>query len=100
MWYHYWWQGSVLECGARSSGVRIPQWSVNIFSVKYQKEGVDHEWPAFDTVIIASGMESENTLYQQLKTAGKSVTLIGDADHPEDIYAATQQGYNAAVALG
>ena len=51
-------------------------------------------------MIIASGMESENTLYQQLKSAGKSVTLIGDADHPEDIYAATQQGYNAAVALG
>lgn len=68
-------------------------------TVKYQKEGATYEWPAFDTVIIAAGMEPENTLYQQLQTAGKSVTLIGDADHPEDIYAATQQGYNAAVTL-
>jgi len=68
-------------------------------SVKYVKEGVPGQWSAFDTVIIASGMEPENDLYLQLKAASQSVTLIGDADHPEDIYAATQQGYNAAVAL-
>jgi protein-L-isoaspartate O-methyltransferase len=67
--------------------------------VKYLKEGAASEWQSFDTVIIASGMEPENELYQQLQSAGKLVRVIGDADHPEDIYAATQAGYLAAVAL-
>jgi hypothetical protein len=44
-------------------------------------------------------MEAENDLYQQLQTAGKSVQVIGDADIPEDIYAATQAGYKAAIEL-
>lgn len=68
-------------------------------SVKHLKEGNPGEWPLFDTVIIASGMEPENGLYRQLQNAGKSVQVIGDADHPEDIYAATQQGYLAATKL-
>ena len=68
-------------------------------TVKYLKEGIAGEWQPFDTVIIASGMEPENDLYQQLQSAGKLVQVIGDADHPEDIYAATQAGYLAAVAL-
>jgi pyruvate/2-oxoglutarate dehydrogenase complex dihydrolipoamide dehydrogenase (E3) component len=68
-------------------------------TVKYLKEGNPGEWQSFDTVIIASGMEPENELYQQLQSAGKLVQVIGDANHPEDIYAATQAGYLAAVAL-
>lgn len=68
--------------------------------VKYLKEESPGEWTAFDTVIIASGMEPENDLYQQLQSAGKSAQVIGDAEYPEDIYAATQKGYRAAVELG
>ena len=67
--------------------------------VQYQKEGEAGDWAPFDTVIIASGMEPENNLYQQLQTAGKSVRIIGDASDPADIYAATQNGYLAAIAL-
>ncbi|MCF6268061.1 MAG: NAD(P)/FAD-dependent oxidoreductase [Desulfuromusa sp.] len=68
--------------------------------VKYQNAGETKEWQPFDTVIIAAGMEPENDLYQQLQTEQKSAQLIGDANHPEDIFAATQQGYQAAIALG
>ncbi len=68
--------------------------------VNYQKDGKPGEWAPFDTVVIASGMEPENGLYQQLQAADKSVEVIGDAENPEDIYAATQKGYLAAVALG
>ena len=67
--------------------------------VTYQKEDKTGEWPAFDTVIIAAGMEPENDLYRQLQDQQKSVQLVGDADDPADIYAATQKGYEAAVAL-
>ncbi|MEA3544421.1 MAG: FAD-dependent oxidoreductase [Thermodesulfobacteriota bacterium] len=65
--------------------------------VTYQKEGNAGEWTPFDTVIIASGMEPENNLYQQLQAAGKSARIIGDAEDPADIYAATQKGYLAAT---
>lgn len=67
--------------------------------VLYQRDKEAGEWPPFDTVIIASGMESENDLYQQLQAAGKSVQIVGDAEDPADIYAATQKGYMAAAAL-
>lgn len=69
-------------------------------TVTFQTNGETGEWSSFDTVIIASGMEPENDLYQQLQADGKSVQVIGDANNPEDIYAATQAGYNAAIALG
>ncbi|MDX2479351.1 MAG: hypothetical protein QNK24_03320 [Desulfuromusa sp.] len=36
---------------------------------------------------------------QPLQAAGKSVQIVGDADDPEDIYAATQKGYLAAIDL-
>ncbi len=67
--------------------------------VLYQRNKEAGEWPPFDTVIIAAGMESENDLYQQLQAAGKSVQIVGDAEDPADIYAATQKGYLAAAAL-
>nr|MDA3902603.1 FAD-dependent oxidoreductase [Desulfuromusa sp.] len=67
--------------------------------VKYQRDKKSAEWAPFDTVIIASGMDPENGLYQQLQAAGKSVQIVGDADDPADIYAATQKGYLAAINL-
>lgn len=68
--------------------------------VIFERQGQKGEWPPFDTVIIASGMESDNIIHRQLQDAGKSTRVIGDANRPEDIYAATQQGYLAAVELG
>lgn len=67
--------------------------------VKYLKDGKPGEWEPFDTVIIASGMDPQNGLFQQIQALGKSVQVVGDADNPEDIYAATQKGYLAAVEL-
>lgn len=67
--------------------------------VRFEKNGSPGEWQPFDTVIIASGMDAENSLYLQLAAAGKAVQVVGDADSPEDIYAATQKGYQAAAAL-
>ena len=67
--------------------------------VKYVKDGKPGEWEPFDTVIIASGMDPQNGLFQQIQALGKSVQVIGDADNPEDIYAATQKGYLAAMKL-
>jgi len=67
--------------------------------VHYLKKRAQGEWSPFDTVIVASGMEPENNLYQQFQSAGKSVQIVGDAEDPADIYAATQKGYLAAAAL-
>ncbi|MCD6187635.1 MAG: FAD-dependent oxidoreductase [Desulfuromusa sp.] len=81
-----------------SPNTTLMEFSAN--GVKYQKEDKTGEWPAFDTVIIAAGMEPENELYQQLQGQQKSVQIVGDADDPADIYAATQKGYLAATDLG
>ncbi|NOZ13640.1 MAG: FAD-dependent oxidoreductase [Acidobacteria bacterium] len=74
--------------------------------LSFEKNGVrvrcrekEKTLPAFNTVIIASGMEPDNSLAVSLKTAGFPVMVIGDANHPADIYAATRAGYETAVSL-
>ncbi len=69
-------------------------------SVEYKHEGKDGKWKPFDTIIVASGMNPENELYNTLKEKGKDVDVIGDADKPADIYSATHAGYNLACEKG
>ncbi len=80
----------------------MPETTVLAFEkngVRIRVKGEEKILPPFDTVIIAAGMEPEQQLAESLKTAGVSVMLIGDADHPADIYAATKAGYKAALSL-
>jgi len=67
--------------------------------VLYEHEGKINKWKPFDTVIIASGMLPNNELYNTLVKAHENTLLIGDANCPEDIFNATQQGYNAAISI-
>jgi 2,4-dienoyl-CoA reductase-like NADH-dependent reductase (Old Yellow Enzyme family) len=53
----------------------------------------------FDTVIVAAGMVPEDGLAEAIRSTGTDVRVIGDADRPADIFAATQDGYRAAVAI-
>ncbi|MCK5878802.1 MAG: FAD-dependent oxidoreductase [Holophagae bacterium] len=78
----------------------MPETTVLAFEedgVQIREKGEEKTLSPFDTVIIASGMEPEQQLAESLQNGGLAVTLIGDADHPADIYAATQAGYRAAV---
>lgn len=55
--------------------------------------------PPFDTVIVAAGMDPEAELFELLRASGIPVSRIGDAGTPADIFAATQDGYAAAMNL-
>jgi len=67
--------------------------------VRIRSKGEERTLPPFDTVIVAAGMESENQLAEEIRSAGKEVMVIGDADRPADIYTATMDGYQAATSL-
>ncbi len=75
----------------------VLEFEKNGVRIRHKKE--DKTLPPFDTVIIASGMEPETSLAASLKKDGLPVTIIGDADHPADIYAATQAGYRVALKI-
>ncbi|BAI81150.1 NADH:flavin oxidoreductase/NADH oxidase [Deferribacter desulfuricans SSM1] len=67
--------------------------------VIYETNGEKGEWESFDTVIVASGMLPNHELHTLLVKKRKNVLVVGDANCPEDIFAATQQGYKAAISI-
>ncbi|KAA0257057.1 FAD-dependent oxidoreductase [Deferribacter autotrophicus] len=67
--------------------------------VVYEHEGKKGKWEPFDTVIVASGMLPNHELHTLLVKKRKNVLVVGDANCPEDIFAATQQGYKAAISI-
>ncbi len=80
----------------------LPETTVQAFTeegVRVRAKGEEKILPPFDTVVVAAGMEPETRLAEELREAGVEAMVIGDADHPSDIHAATQAGYRAALAL-
>lgn len=64
-------------------------------SVVLEKNNSVFEYPA-DTVIIALGMESYNSLQQALSGKAK-ITVVGDAVEPRNALEATREGFLAGV---
>ena len=63
------------------------------------EDGTGHvEIPA-DTVVMAVGSRSENTLAQALSDSGVEATVIGDAKTPRKISDAVREGFEAALAV-
>lgn len=62
------------------------------------KDGKEHAFPA-DTVVIATGTKSFNSLEKDLKDAGLDVRTIGDARRVGKVLEATTQGYETAAAI-
>ena len=62
--------------------------------VFYEKEGKD-EIVYCDTVIIAAGYKSNNSLADELEDKVKSLTIIGDASSPRKILTAVHEAYHA-----
>jgi 2,4-dienoyl-CoA reductase-like NADH-dependent reductase (Old Yellow Enzyme family)/thioredoxin reductase len=78
----------------------LPETTVLAFredGVHIRTKGEEKTLPPFDTVIVAAGMEPESRLAEEIRSIGREVTVIGDADRPADIYTATQDGYRAAT---
>ena len=80
----------------------MPETTVLAFEqegARIRHKGEEQLLPPFDTVIVASGMKPESSLATALEDAGIEVGVVGDADHPADIFSATQAGYHAALSL-
>lgn len=60
--------------------------------VIFERDGKDQKVEA-DSVVIAVGSRSENTLYEKLKDKGREVYLIGDSKEPRKILEAIQEGF-------
>lgn len=80
----------------------MPETTVLAFQpggVRLSVRGDEVVVPPFDTVIVAAGMDSEVDLAAELDARGVASSVIGDAAEVGDIYAATQAGHAAALAL-
>ncbi|WP_458701285.1 FAD-dependent oxidoreductase [Sulfurospirillum sp. 1307] len=65
--------------------------------VLYEKDGIQNQMKSFDTVIVATGLEKENSVEEFLKSIGKNFSVIGDAKEVANIYEATKSGYEEAM---
>ena len=68
-------------------------------SVSFEQNGQNGEFEPFDTVLIATGLKSDESVANFLKQNGKNFPLIGDAKKVENIYEATKAGYEAALEI-
>lgn len=62
--------------------------------VTYEKDGQDHRIGC-DTVIIAAGYRSNNSLEEELEGRVRELAVIGDAQAPRKILTAVHEGYHA-----
>ena len=98
--YFIWIQSRLYESGVEMTTdhfvEQIDRAKTTLFNV-YQpdrKLEVDADW-----VVMATGRQSENSLYRELKSQGASVEAIGDAVAPRGTYEAVYEGHRAARKL-
>ncbi|NPA74192.1 MAG: FAD-dependent oxidoreductase, partial [Epsilonproteobacteria bacterium] len=65
--------------------------------VRYIQDGKEGILPRFDTVIIATGLKSDDSVAKYLDSKGFSYEVIGDAKEVRNIYEATKEGYEVAL---
>ncbi len=68
-------------------------------SVSYEKDGQIGEFEPFDTVLIATGLGSDESVPKFLKQKGVNFIVIGDAKKVENIFEATKAGYEVALEI-
>ncbi|MGJ7921916.1 FAD-dependent oxidoreductase [Neobacillus sp. LXY-4] len=68
--------------------------------VKIEKEEGTLVIPGVDTVVVATGTKSVNTLADEIKREGIPAYTIGDAADPRKIFEAIHEGFQAAYNLG
>ncbi|MBN1664312.1 MAG: FAD-dependent oxidoreductase [Deltaproteobacteria bacterium] len=66
-------------------------------TVEVERDGVRMSLEPFDTVILASGMASVPGPGKDIKDEVSHIEIIGDAREVQDIYAATEAGWQVAL---
>ena len=98
--YFIWIQSKLYETGVELTVdhfvEQIEGDQVTLFNV-YRPEL--REQVTADWIVLATGRRSENSLYHELKAAGRSVETIGDATAPRGTYEAVYEGHRQARKL-
>ncbi|MGA8178630.1 MAG: FAD-dependent oxidoreductase, partial [Desulfobacterales bacterium] len=78
----------------------MPHTTVKAFrekSVEIEKDGKKMSLEPFQSVILASGMQSVSEPDEQITNAVSMMEIIGDARDVQDIFSAVHAGYNLAL---
>ncbi len=67
--------------------------------VVYERDGASDLLEPFDTVMIATGLESDKKAADYLSKRGYEYTLIGDAKEVANIYQAVKEGYEVSLKI-
>lgn len=72
---------------------------IEVGKISYEKNGQRYESEAFDTIILALGLKSENHLSEELTQAGIAHQVIGDVVKPGRFYEVLVQGAEAGMRI-
>ena len=94
--YHDWIMPKVFEIGveivAHHFVKQIKNSEVTVYNVHHEK----HEWKLrADTIVMATGRQSDNHLHDLVRARGISAEIIGDANAPRGTYEAVYEGHRA-----
>jgi 2,4-dienoyl-CoA reductase-like NADH-dependent reductase (Old Yellow Enzyme family)/thioredoxin reductase len=80
--------------------ILMPHTTVRAFSLRsvdVEQDGVGMSLEPFQTVILASGMVSAPGPDEEIRKSVSKIEIIGDAREVQDIFTATQAGYQLAL---
>ena len=67
--------------------------------VSYERNGEIHTLSGYDTIVLALGVRANNPLEETVKSLGKPVCVIGDANQPGPANKATEAALEAVLRL-
>ena len=90
---------TLMRIGQMSKVTLMPHTTVKAFfpsTVDIEQDGVGMSLETFQTVILASGMVSASDPDEEIRKSVSIIETIGDARNVQDIFTATQAGYQLA----
>jgi 2,4-dienoyl-CoA reductase-like NADH-dependent reductase (Old Yellow Enzyme family)/thioredoxin reductase len=91
---------TLMRIGKMPKVTLMPHTTVRAFSpptVDIEQDGIRKSFEPFQTVILASGMVSAPAPDEEIRKSVSKIEIIGDARDVQDIFTATQAGYQIAM---
>jgi hypothetical protein len=91
---------ALMRVGKMAKVTLMPHTAVKAFSsgaVDVEQDGIRKSLEPFQTVILASGMVSAPAPDEEIGKNVSKIEIIGDARNIQDIFTATQAGYQIAI---
>jgi 2,4-dienoyl-CoA reductase-like NADH-dependent reductase (Old Yellow Enzyme family)/thioredoxin reductase len=91
---------TLMRIGKMPKMALMPHTAVKSFTqdtVEIEQDGTSKSLEPFQTVILASGMVSAPAPDEEIRKSVSNIEIIGDARNVQDIFTATQAGYQLAI---